>query len=287
MPERQLTLFPSRNSLCERFPPEFFRSIPRVPGVYLMSDAQGRILYVGKARDLRERLGSYRYVHAHASRKAARLTARVTTIRWQVCATEEEALLEENRLLRELRPRFNRANTWPKTARFVHVDCPGTESLELRLAEQPDRECYGAFKGASRQSFGAFLRLLWTDANGASYGDLPRALLADRPGAVCRLPMARPREWRERLHGFFLGEHDEWLRELASGAGRESIRFHDEFRHADLLSLEQFFRTGPQRNRVLRELFGSGSDLIAQELLDDWIVRWRRTAPPARKSPGL
>lgn len=286
MPERQLTLFVSRNSLCERFPPEFFRTVPRAPGVYLMSDAHERILYVGKARDLRKRVGSYRYVHEETSRKTARLTARVTSIRWNVCATEEQALLEENRLLRELRPPFNRANTWPKAARFIHVDGSSAPTLVLRLSATPQTECFGAFKGASRQAFGALLRLLWADAHHASYGELPRALTPERAAAECRLPITRSHEWQDRLRSFFLGDGEEWLRELAVSPERESIRFHAEFRRADVQALEQFFRAGPQRNRVLRECFGDGSPLIAQDDLNDWIIRGRRSSLPAGKTPS-
>src|SRR5688572_25052162 len=152
MAEHQLKLFATRNSLCERFGVGFFRTIPREPGVYFMSDAAGRVLYVGKARDLRQRLGSYRYAHEHCSRKTARLTGLVCQIRWQVCASEEAALLEENRLLRELRPRFNRANTWPRASRFIRIHCrPG--ELGLALSGEAAGDSYGAFKGASRESF--------------------------------------------------------------------------------------------------------------------------------------
>src|SRR4051812_38130340 len=103
MAEEQLKLFSTRGVFQERFDRSFFRGLPECAGVYLMCDAHNRIIYVGKAKNLRQRIGSYRYAHDHCSRKTARLVARVTSIRWQPCASEEAALLEENRLLRELR----------------------------------------------------------------------------------------------------------------------------------------------------------------------------------------
>ncbi len=276
MPERQLNLFPTRNSLCDRFGSDFFRAIPRQPGVYLMSNAAGRIIYVGKARDLRQRLGSYRYAHENCSRKTARLTVHVAQIRWQVCESEVAALLEENRLLRELRPRFNRANTWPRAARFIRLDFAG-KTLDLALREEVSGDCYGAFKGASRVNFAALLRLLWTSMTGGSYGDLPRPLLLERPPPQFQLPAARPKAWRDRVRGFLLGDRDELWAELLSRADGRENAFHAGFRQADLAALEHFFRIGPERNHLLRQRFGHGSHLIAQNDLDDWIVRSRQT----------
>jgi excinuclease UvrABC nuclease subunit len=279
MAERQLNLFPTRNSLCERFDADFFRAIPREPGVYFMSDAAGRVLYVGKARDLRQRLGSYRYAHEHCSRKTARLTGQVCQIRWQVCSSEEAALLEENRLLRELRPRFNRANTWPRAARFIRIDLhPGV--LGLALTGEADGDSYGAFKGASRENFGALLRLVWTAMHSAGYAELPRALLLERCLAAYQWLHAGGGSWRNRLRGFLLGESTELLDELQAQA-TEGTPFHLAFRQADLESLHHFFRVGPQRNHFLRQRFGDGQPLIPQEELDDWIVRGRALQSPA------
>jgi hypothetical protein len=276
MPERQLNLFPTRNSLCDRFGSDFFRAIPREPGVYFMSDAKGEIIYVGKARDLRQRLGSYRYAHERCSRKTARLTVHIAHIRWQVCGSEMEALLEENRLLRDLRPRFNRANTWPRATRFIRLDSAG-ETLDLALSGEATGDCYGAFKGASRENLAALARLLWTAMTHASYADLPRRLLLERPPVRYQLPATRQPAWRERLRGFLLGTGDELLAEFLSRPQGEENAFHAAFRQADLAALEHFFRIGPQRNHLLRQKFGDGSHLIAQNDLNDWIVRSRKT----------
>ena len=57
---QQRRLLPPPRPLTERLGVEFFRSIPRAPGVYRMFDEGGRLLYVGQSRDLHDRLGSYR-----------------------------------------------------------------------------------------------------------------------------------------------------------------------------------------------------------------------------------
>jgi excinuclease UvrABC nuclease subunit len=56
----QLQLFQSENQLRDRFEDSFFKRTPELPGVYWMSDRKGRTVYVGKAKNLRARLRSYR-----------------------------------------------------------------------------------------------------------------------------------------------------------------------------------------------------------------------------------
>src|SRR5688572_16253540 len=58
--QRQLAMFAPRRPLVERFGAEFFRNVPEAPGVYLMCGAGEGVLYVGKAKNLRRRLSSYR-----------------------------------------------------------------------------------------------------------------------------------------------------------------------------------------------------------------------------------
>lgn len=248
-----------------------------------MHDAHDRIIYVGKAKNLRQRIGSYRYVCHEDSPKTARLLAHVANIRWRECDSEEAALLEENRLLRELRPRFNRMNTWPKALRFVTVQCDAT-SFRLGLAIEPTDECYGAFKGASREAFGALLRLLW--AGDESYAALPRPLLLEHVPAVYEFPMARALNWMEELRGFLRGDCDALMGRFANSRA-DNCRFNTAFRQADFLALEHFSRIGPQRNRMLRTQF-KARDFIAQHELDDLLVRHRQIVHRATRqySPG-
>ena len=60
VPASQTLLFPDPRPLVERLGHDFFRQLTDRPGVYLMQDATGLVLYVGKAKNLRKRLGSYR-----------------------------------------------------------------------------------------------------------------------------------------------------------------------------------------------------------------------------------
>lgn len=276
MAAEQLKLFSVCNVLHERFGRAFFRTLPATAGVYLMYDARDALLYVGKAKNLRQRIGSYRYAQPECSKKTARLLGCVTDIRWQTCTSEEGALLEENRLLRELRPRFNRVNTWPKASRFVRITLQ-EQSVHLSLASDQEGECYGAFKGASRECFAALLRLLST--NDRSYALLPRSLLSERGPSAYEFSNERAQAWLPALRSFFHGIPDALSQHFAS-APEESCPFYRAFRESDVAAVSQFFRAGPERNRALRKYLRAG-DLIPPEALDDFIVRQRFLQSPS------
>ena len=95
---------------------------PERPGVYFFHDANGAVVYVGKAKRLRQRLRSY--VTAFEA-KPARLRQLVETVRdvtWEETGSELAALLLESRLIKERQPRFNRASRRYKTRPFVRLE---------------------------------------------------------------------------------------------------------------------------------------------------------------------
>lgn len=86
-------------------PRDAVRDFPTDPGVYIMRDAAGEILYVGKAKNLRNRVRSY--FNKDRDPKTTVLMARVESIDHLVCRNEYEALLLENNLIKENKPRYN------------------------------------------------------------------------------------------------------------------------------------------------------------------------------------
>jgi excinuclease ABC subunit C len=82
------------------------KDVPENPGVYLMLDALGNIIYVGKAKNLKNRLRQY----FHNSVKTVKVMAmldHVADFRYIICATEVDALVTENNLIKKYKPKYN------------------------------------------------------------------------------------------------------------------------------------------------------------------------------------
>ncbi|WP_370290312.1 excinuclease ABC subunit UvrC [Nocardioides sp.] len=82
-------------------------SIPTQPGVYRFRDRQGRVIYVGKAKNLRARLSSYFQDIANLHPRTATMVTTATSVEWTVVGTEVEALQLEYSWIKEFDPRFN------------------------------------------------------------------------------------------------------------------------------------------------------------------------------------
>src|ERR1700724_276935 len=85
---------------------KFVAALPRRPGVYRMMDAAGQPLYVGKAKNLRDRVGTY-FSPANVNPKVLALVHQVADIEVTVTNSETEALLLEFNLIKAHKPRFN------------------------------------------------------------------------------------------------------------------------------------------------------------------------------------
>jgi len=114
------------------------KNAPRQPGVYLMKDGDGKILYVGKARDLRARLRSY------AGGTDGRfmipfLVSRVRHVEVIVTASEKEALLLENNCIKEHRPRYNVDFRDDKTYFHIRLDLEASFP-RFQLVRRPRRD---------------------------------------------------------------------------------------------------------------------------------------------------
>jgi excinuclease ABC subunit C len=86
---------------------ETIRNLPEKAGVYQYFDSAGKIIYVGKAKNLKKRVGSYFNRDAHTDRKTRVLVKNIASLKYLVVETELDALLLENNLIKEHQPRYN------------------------------------------------------------------------------------------------------------------------------------------------------------------------------------
>jgi len=109
------------------------RHLPKTPGVYLFKDAQGRVLYVGKAKDLRSRVSSYFQnstdLLATRGPEIAHMASLAADLDFLDCETEVDALLQENRLIKDIQPPYNERLRDDKTFPYLEIttsdDFPG------------------------------------------------------------------------------------------------------------------------------------------------------------------
>ena len=80
--------------------------LPHQPGIYQYFDSTGKIIYIGKAKDLRKRVSSY-FTKQHEHRKTALLVRNIADIKHMVVESEQDALLLENNLIKKYQPRYN------------------------------------------------------------------------------------------------------------------------------------------------------------------------------------
>ena len=98
------------------------QATPERPGIYMMKDARGTVLYVGKAAVLRNRLRSYFGSPAHQPNKTRRMMGHVRDFEYIVTDTEAEALILENTLIKRYKPRYNARLKDDKTYPYLKID---------------------------------------------------------------------------------------------------------------------------------------------------------------------
>ena len=119
--------------------------LPLTPGVYLMKDATDTIIYVGKAKKLKNRVSSYFINSNQHSRKTMRLVKQIIDFDVLHTDTELDALLLECQLIQQYRPRYNRQMNAYEQYSYVSV-AVNERQLEIKLLNIPTKEnCFGPY----------------------------------------------------------------------------------------------------------------------------------------------
>jgi DNA polymerase-3 subunit epsilon len=117
--------------------------LPRHPGVYIFRDRDGRVLYVGKATNLRARVRSY--FASDDRRKVPQLLRELATIDHRVCATAFEAEIRELRLIQRLQPRFNRHGKSTRATAYLKLTDERFPRLTVTRTPPPGGSYLGPF----------------------------------------------------------------------------------------------------------------------------------------------
>jgi excinuclease ABC subunit C len=206
---------------------EKVRHLPDRPGVYLMKDRLGRIIYVGKAKSLKKRVSTYfQRGRGRASHPKIRaLVGLITDFDIVEVKSEPEALLLEGRLIKQWRPRYNTDFTDDKRFLLVRLD-PGEDLPRFRLTRfrKDDRSRYfGPFanSGMLRKTLAQMRRrfgILLGDANPRRQPDGAWQLYDDVRRELYGFEnLVTPEAYRQRVEGaaeFLEGKSREWLQAM-------------------------------------------------------------------------
>jgi excinuclease UvrABC nuclease subunit len=126
-------------------------TIPRATGVYIMRDANERVVYVGKAKNLRDRVGSYFSQPLGYTRKMDGLIESLSRIQVEVVGSELEALLLESQLIRRYQPRYNTALRSHEQYPFIRVDVanPWPRVSLAKSRKEDGARYFGPFRSAA------------------------------------------------------------------------------------------------------------------------------------------
>ncbi len=247
------------------------QNLPARPGVYLMRDAEGRVLYVGKAVNLHSRVQSYFTPSAQENPKIRRLVAEVASLEFIVTDSELEALILEANLIKAHRPRFNVRLRDDKRYPYIKITWadPFPKVLITRRIERDGSRYFGPFTSANavRETLDLLRRtfpyltcnreITGKDARACLYYDM-KLCLGPCIGAVSQ------EEYRAMIAGlirFLEGRSEEVLADLEARmrAAAERLDFEQAARLRDqLIAARQIV----ERQKIVAAT-GSDQDIIA------------------------
>jgi DNA polymerase-3 subunit epsilon len=137
----ELTTFSARVSPAQRRKRYLADALPHAAGVYMFRDGQGRVLYVGKSKDLRTRVRTY-FTASEMRSRMAEMVGLAEEVVPVVCATELEAEVRELRLIAEHKPRYNRRSRFPERASWVKLTVEPFPRLSIVRQVRDDGTVY-------------------------------------------------------------------------------------------------------------------------------------------------
>ena len=270
----------SARAFDQKFGEGLLADIGTGPGVYRYANAEGVVIYVGKAKNLRRRLASYRNAgRKKTHRKMRRVVKAAASLSYEHVATEEAALLLENALILELKPALNIDGAFTFLYPAIGVGRTDEHSL-LCFTTQPEEyvthglSWYGTFRSRPRAklAFDALVELLSLIGHKEKRTALP-AHTSRRGSRFVGLRQLPP-ELAESLPLFFAGEDGAFLGALARTllskprARREASEVQEK-----LSALKYFFDRDAVRLRDALRNLGRLGTFVSQTERDAFFIR--------------
>ncbi len=255
---------------------------PDAPGVYALKNSTGASLYIGKAKQLADRLRSHFTAVESKSARKRKMLQKVRTVDWEQTDTELEAILRESRLIKTKKPRYNRAQRRYYSRPFVRLDTAHeypTLSWRRTLSDD-DAEYYGPVRNSDRAEMvvdvaGRFFRLRECDDDRLRLGQ--RCLYADMDR--CTVPCETDdadvyADEVERVRAFLTGQDHsvlDQLRERMQQASEQldfekAAAFRDTIEQLEKILEKQRLMAAPVRQQhaalVHREADAETADVL-------------------------
>ncbi len=262
---------------------DFLGTVPRAPGVYRMLDAQGAVVYVGKAVNLRRRLSQYRNASRRKKHKKMReIVKSASSVEFEICESELAAELREHALIQSLTPRWNVAGAFSFLYPCIGLgeSARGGTLLAFSTApgERPELTWHGAYRSReiTGEAFFAWVRLA------AMIGHREKTTLRAKGKRTFCFELRRlPPQWASGWTAFLRGESRAALSDLSlalldkASARREAPRVQEGLR-----ALDRFYRHEAVRLADARRRCDERRWPVPQEERDALFIRARRSAVP-------
>jgi excinuclease ABC subunit C len=235
------------------------RRAPHRPGVYLMKDPAGLVVYVGKAKDLKKRLAAYFIPRTRMTPKVAAMMDTVADLEWHEVRSETEALLLEGKLIKRWRPRWNILFRDDKQFPQIRVDLadpiPRFRIVRARTSEAcryfgpfPHQQAVRRTVQEMRKKFG----ILLADATPTRLADGRWRLYDDARAQIQKFPNeVTAEEYAARVTAacsFLEGKADEWAAQLEVDM-RAAAAARDYEKAAELRDLRDALRRTTEKSR--------------------------------------
>ncbi len=273
------------NSFSDHFDESFYESIPEQAGVYLVLDSSEGVIFIGKSKNLKKRIKSYKYLDPdRASNNALNIARNAADIHWEPFKNVKKATLRANYLIRRYRPRYNSYSNSSESYRYIGFKLKENHiqfftGNDIRIFD--DHLVYGSFKhfGQFIRGYSSLLRLFWAiNQEPSQIERIPLQLLKRQPPDAYSITFNS--SWKQKdierwiylLKRYLKGTALALIKEMKNNLSNtfdSSDSFLERLFKNDFGEMKLFYEKGPKINFSLYQKYHLKSPLIAPDELDD------------------